>query len=159
MEVVAHIRWNNVSDPSSPPYTAVTFAREATGWPMGAPWIRSYIQQAHGVKWGWKVDGMWTTVQTCWDQAAQVLEAIVCKKKSQKVFSSACRDGNLKNQPNNGPATCTLYVCTLRFRTRRFSVFSPSTKLMASIKLDFPRIKANSLQQEILIKHMHMLCH
>lgn len=38
--------------------------------------------------------------------------------------------------------TCTLYVRTLRFRTRRFSVFSPSTKLMASIKLDFPRIKA-----------------
>ena len=91
-------------------------------------------------------------MQTCWDQAAQVLEAIVCKKKSRKVFSSACRDRNLKNQPNNGPATCTQYVCTLRFRTRRFSVFSPSTKLMASIKLDFPRIKANSLQQAILIK-------
>lgn len=49
---VTHILVKEISSPSSSPYTAVTFALDATGRPMGAPWIRSYNSVMYCINFG-----------------------------------------------------------------------------------------------------------
>lgn len=49
--IVSHIRVKWISSSSSSPYTAVTLALEATGLPMGAPWIRSCHDSGEGSKY------------------------------------------------------------------------------------------------------------
>ena len=94
------------SPSSSPslPYTAVTLALDATGLPMGAPWIRSYIHR--------------TTHHT---QSQTATDNTVCPAITHSYYFQT-----------------QVQQLTFKLRTRRCWVFSPRTKLIASIKLLLP---------------------